>query len=912
MSIMIKKYSVLISIGLLIIVLFFTHQRSTLTTIATTQQQDNSTIHHCILSNGLTLLIHHKPHAHHTFLQITYGVGSAHESHTQKGIAHIIEHMLFKGTTTYAERDIPTIARMFGAKINAATSFDFTWYYVDTHNDHWKPFIDIFADCMCNARFAEQHLASEIKTIIKEVKTAKNTTHKMLRERMFEYAYPPNHPYHFSIGGYYEDLNSITPQDLHTFYKKHYRPDNAVLFITGGCDPESVKNYVQKVFGPIKQPKEPKPLPLNNTSWSNQLGKNVTLYKKVAHPRIAFFWTIPGLKDEDEIVSSDLAFLLGNPMHGSLYEHVVTNQKQASSLSVAATKHLWGGLFIITCTPTKNNYATLAQTITNHLQTCAQKGFSLDATQTMIAHKQRIFYQDYLQPETMTRNWSKSFFATHDPFSFFQRPQHYNLSDPTKLQRFISTYLQPELMHQLTILPLNKKRKRSLAKIMKKKEKRDAQILQSNPRSTPLEALKIAPTLTPPPLIIPSYEQPNATITYPNELSLIMAQRHDTPLVALQFGIKNACFFDVSYQSVFLETFMKIVSDQIKRHPSVPRSLTITHNATSITCSCLSSDINPTIDLIASFFNLEALNNTGPEYTSSLRAVYNVYKKRKNRHKETLYRAITQHLYPQTYFDWSWHEALATLKTITPTELFNSLTPIIHPQHLMCVIVGDIDCAKLESHVQKTFDTLATTAPLPTISTPSLIPTKHKTHIEIKTQSPMITTMFAAPHTISLFSHEYAILKILEHICFHGWGSRLFSLRESYGLFYSNFGAFAHNAEIGHGFHYWGAITTHDAFAQTTQKLTESITKLFEQGVNEQECAAAKQLIIKQWNNAFASPQTQTQLLYNLYAHNMTIHDLNTHLKTIKACSNDDVNITMRQLINPHDFFQATIGSQNN
>ncbi|KKQ49303.1 MAG: Peptidase M16 domain protein [candidate division TM6 bacterium GW2011_GWF2_38_10] len=911
MSKMVKKYSVLISIGLLIILLFLINHRSPIITIATITQQDTSTIHHYVLSNGLTLLIHHKPQAPHTFLQITYNVGSAKESHAPKGIAHIIEHMLFKGTTTYAERDIPAIARMFGAKINAATSFDFTWYYVDTSNDHWKPFIDIFADCMCNARFAKQHLASEIKTIIREVKTAKNTIHKILREQMFEYAYPPNHPYHFSIGGYYEDLNRITPQDLHTFYKKHYRPDNAVLFITGGCDPESVKTYVQKVFGPIKQPQEPKPSSFNSTSWSNQLGKNVTLYKKVAHPRIAFFWTIPGLKDEDEIVSSDLAFLIGNTMHGSLYHEVITNQKQAISLSVAATKHLYGGLFIITCTPTKNEYTALAQTITTHLQTCAKQGFSSDAIKTMTAHKQRIFYQDYLQPETMTRNWSKSFLATHNPFIFFQRPHHYNLSDPKKLQSFIATYLQPEFMHQLTILPLNKKRKRSLEKITEKKEQRDAQLLQSNPRSTPLDTLKRALTLTPPPLIIPSYPQPNTTVTYPHGLTVIMAQRHDTPLVTLQFGLKNACFFETSYQSVFLETFMKIVCEQIKHHPNLPRSLTITHNTTSITCSCLASDADATIDLIASLFSLETLTNAEPEYKSSRRAIYNLYKKRKNRHKETLYRTITQHLYPQTCFDWSFNDALATLKTITATELFNSLTPLIHAQNLICVIVGDIDCTKLESHLQKTFGTFATNTPLPVPNTP-LTPSHHKPHIEIKTQSPMITTELAAPHTISLFSYEYATCNILEHVCFHGWGSRLFSLRESYGLFYSNFGAFAQNAEIGHGFHYWGAITTHDAFAQTTQKLTESITKLFTTGITTQECAAAKQLIIKQWNNAFASPQTQVRILFNLYAHNHSIQDLNEYLRTIETCSYNDVSISTHRLINPHNFFQATIGNQNN
>ena len=137
-----------------------------------------------VLKNGMTLLVYPDHSSPKVLVQIAYDIGAYVERSGERGLAHLIEHMIFKGTQKLSETDIDEIARKYGASHNAFTSMDVTSYYLETNRNNWKPFISILADCMQNARFEEQHLASELKAVIQELKMYKDDYWSIMFEKI--------------------------------------------------------------------------------------------------------------------------------------------------------------------------------------------------------------------------------------------------------------------------------------------------------------------------------------------------------------------------------------------------------------------------------------------------------------------------------------------------------------------------------------------------------------------------------------------------------------------------------------------------------------------------------------------------------------------------------------------------------
>ncbi len=229
------------------------------------------------LNNGITLLFYHQPHTPEVMLKVMYDVGSKNEESAEYGFAHLVEHMIFKGTQKLSEQDIFEIARKFGAGLNAYTSYDRTVYYFDTDKKNWRVFLNILADCMQNVRIADEHLASELKAIFDELKMSDGDG----AGNIFTELFPSNHPYHHPIVGYKENLLHLNPEKVRAFYKKYYRPDRATVMVVGDLEKDDVIREVRASFGSIPCPQEP--LILQNHSPSAYINKdffqkNVVVY----------------------------------------------------------------------------------------------------------------------------------------------------------------------------------------------------------------------------------------------------------------------------------------------------------------------------------------------------------------------------------------------------------------------------------------------------------------------------------------------------------------------------------------------------------------------------------------------------------------------------------------------------------
>jgi zinc protease len=183
--------------------------------------------------------------------QVWYRVGSRDEQRGATGIAHFLEHLMFKGTPTRGPKQFARLVEENGGQDNAFTSQDVTSYYVDIAADKIDLVIDLEADRMQNLLLDPKEIASEREVVIEERRTrTEDDPGGFLGEEVGSIAFKA-HPYGFPIIGWMEDIKRITPAEIRAFYKTYYVPNNATLVVAGDVDPEEVFQLAEKSFGSI-------------------------------------------------------------------------------------------------------------------------------------------------------------------------------------------------------------------------------------------------------------------------------------------------------------------------------------------------------------------------------------------------------------------------------------------------------------------------------------------------------------------------------------------------------------------------------------------------------------------------------------------------------------------------------------
>src|SRR5213593_486548 len=201
-------------------------------------------------ANGLRVLLFPDPSNPKVTVNVTYLVGSRHEGYGETGMAHLLEHLMFRGTPRF-----PSIKADFqrrGARYNGSTSFDRTNYY-ETFPAGEKTLdyvLDVEADRMVNASIARRDLDAEMTVVRNEFESGENSAFNVLRERVAASAYLW-HNYGKAIIGARSDIENVPIERLQAFYRYYYQPDNAVVLVSGKLDESTALRLVQKHFGRI-------------------------------------------------------------------------------------------------------------------------------------------------------------------------------------------------------------------------------------------------------------------------------------------------------------------------------------------------------------------------------------------------------------------------------------------------------------------------------------------------------------------------------------------------------------------------------------------------------------------------------------------------------------------------------------
>jgi zinc protease len=210
-----------------------------------------------VLANGLEVVVvpnHRAPLVAH---MVWYKVGSADERPGKTGIAHFLEHLMFKGTTQLAAGEFSRLIQRNGGQDNAFTSYDYTGYYQDIAADRLELVMRLEADRMANLKLAEADVRSERDVILEERRSrVDNSPSAQLREEMAGALYL-NHPYRMPVIGWFHEMQGLTREDALDWYKRHYMPNNAVLVVAGDVTMAQVLALAEKHYGPIPSGAKP-------------------------------------------------------------------------------------------------------------------------------------------------------------------------------------------------------------------------------------------------------------------------------------------------------------------------------------------------------------------------------------------------------------------------------------------------------------------------------------------------------------------------------------------------------------------------------------------------------------------------------------------------------------------------------
>jgi len=312
------------------------------------------------LESGLSIIIREDHSAPVVSAQAWCKTGSINEGQwLGAGLSHVLEHMLFKGTSTRPGSRIDQEVQEAGGYMNAYTSFDRTVYWINVPNTGAKVAIDILCDIMQNASLPAEELEKEKQVILREMDMNQDDPGQRSARRLFETAYTRS-PYRFTIIGYPDIYNRVNREDVFGYYKGNYVPNNVFFVVVGDVNAQEVEDQIRAAYAksklhalqPFVLPEEPKQIAPREVIEEAPI--------ELAH--FHYSWHIPDLRHPDIPLLDILATVLGNGRSSRLFQEVRDKRGLVSSIDAWTYTPGNPGLFGVSALTDAHKFA-LAQTV---------------------------------------------------------------------------------------------------------------------------------------------------------------------------------------------------------------------------------------------------------------------------------------------------------------------------------------------------------------------------------------------------------------------------------------------------------------------------------------------------------------------------------------------------------------------
>lgn len=333
------------------------------------------------LDNGLDVVVISNHRSPVVMQMLWYKVGSIDEPLGKSGIAHLLEHLMFKGTAKHPNGEFSKMVAKNGGNENAFTSFDYTGYHQTVASDRLEMIMELESDRMTGLILSEKDIETESDVILEERRQRiGNNPSGKLRLKVDESLFPNNHPYGRPVIGLEGEVKSVTRSDVMDFYKKYYAPSNAVLLVVGDVSPETVRTLAEKYYGPIPAAKTP-PRPKLETVDLPKSAEVIVYDESVRQPGWSLNILAPSLGDSNGAAVAPyevLASVLGNGATSRIYKALVLDGGKAVGAGAGYSPNPRGpGRFVFYASPKPGaDLDSIAGEIETELDKFIKNGFA--------------------------------------------------------------------------------------------------------------------------------------------------------------------------------------------------------------------------------------------------------------------------------------------------------------------------------------------------------------------------------------------------------------------------------------------------------------------------------------------------------------------------------------------------------
>lgn len=849
-----------------------------------------------VLDNGLTILTHTVESIPNVSCQIWYNVGSKHEQTGQKGIAHLLEHMIFKGTKKLSESDINVITTKLSGTCNAFTSYDYTGYLFDFPLQHWHHALELFADCMYNCAFKQEHFNSELGAVLQELKMYRDNYDSNSVEELLKTIFV-GHPYESPIIGNKRDLNAITPDTLREFYRTHYTPNNATLVVVGPVSHETVLKQAEKYFtvpltgaprytgprcgpalpavaltsygghggvnGSTSESKTENTLTKTNIPIPREFcSKNVTLVRDIQQPILTCAFTCaPGAQKEDYALEI-ITWLMGSGKTSRLYQDLVVKHRIATDVDMAVDDLFEQSILMINIQP-KNTH--VIPEIIARTKACFElaikKGFSTPEFERARAKVKTDFVSLFEYNQKVAYAIGKTYLATGDENYLNTYLDQTTKETAREVQKLFEQYLQPEFMHTSAVLPIQDEVKKLWLTQQEQEDKKDQLLQEQKKRVAPVEQAVFADKISvkePTPFIAPQARE----FTLSNGLEILAHSDPKTPKVEILLEFKADNLYEPTKQAGIAHLTSQAITHGTKKLGATAfndylesRGMKLASWPGFVSLSMLSEHVQDGLTILADMLMNAALASKEIELVRA--QVFADIAQYWDEPYQFCSAIVRKEIYGTHPYGKQELGTKASVQKITTEQIRSYFKEYFSPQGARLAIAGDLSKVNIEKVLEKTLGKWG--GPLvEDLDFPTIKPVKAHT-IDERFNRDQVVLAYAGL-SIPRIHPDYDKLLLFDQIFGGGvlgaMSSYLFAIREQTGLFYTIRGSVLAHASKQPGLSLVKTIVSLDRLSQAERAIQECI-KTAPERITEEELIQAKNAITNAMPNNF---QTYRQM----------------------------------------------------
>ncbi len=771
------------------------------------------------LENGQTVIIQEVHTNPIVTIDTWVKTGSINETDQNNGVSHFLEHLFFKGTTKHATGEFDKILESKGAINNAATSKDFTHYYITIPSKYFDLALDMHSDMLQNPLIPRKELEKERKVVLEEIAKDLNSPSSIVYNNLVEMMYI-NHPYKRKVIGTSNIIETITRDEIIDYFESFYAPSNMITVIVGDVDTNKVIDKVKTSFNTenkktpiIKYPKE-KPIP--------------SLLRKIDYTETNSGYMLIGFRgvkitDKDSYALDVLSTILGSGRSSILYQNIKDKKQLAFNISASNGTFKDDGIFYISANFTPDNYQKLEENI--FLEIVQLQKYGITSEQLKLA-------QNIIERETYYARESISNIAQEIGYTMV------TTNDINFYENYIDNIKKVSVNDVTRVAKKYLNINKAAISVVLPKQDNEVKISNFKPHDTTAKLISENDETQ-------KYELANGSI-------LLLTPNETNDIVAISINAKGGEFVEkiagvgkltASVMTKGTKKYSAVELAQIMEDNGIKITPSSKGDVFSIEILTTKPQIEKTFELLNEIANNATFNDYEIEKVRSEKI--NNIKKNRDLPLQLALEEYNTIIHQGSVYSNSTKILEKTYPQITKQNLTDYYNSIFNPQNLVISINGNID----KDYTIKELNTIFKQKNneifnYNDVFVPTIQKQRISTQISPNTKTAWIFLGWQTDGVQNL--KEYATLQVIDSLLGSGMSSRLFkNLRNQEGLAYQIGSSYSPNIKKGHFVVYIG--TNPNNLDYTKSKLFNEINKLKTEYVGTKELQEAKDKLLGQF-----------------------------------------------------------------